>query len=332
MARPGVRAHNSRSCTPSLEPGMNFPDSAATFPAARARAKGPRVFLDYDQQELDDAYDQAVYAPNRRQVNARLSMASELVRQRLGPPQRAAYGPAAIERLDIYRSHVSAAPVVVFVHGGAWQGGTATEHAYAAEVFVRAGIHFVVLDSDRVQDAGGSLFPMVDQVRRAVAWVHRNAASFGGDPARIHVVGKSSGSHLSGCVAMTDWRRDFGLPADTVRGYTLQSGMYDLRGPRLSKRSTYVKFTDAMEEELSPQRHLDRINAPIVLLYGSHETPEFQRQSREFAEVLCRTGKPVELIFAEGYNHFEIAETLANPYGYAGRAVLKQVGPVEKPT
>lgn len=311
---------------------MTSPVSAATIPsAAAAPVKGPRVFLDYDQKELDDAYDQAVYAPNRNQVNARLATASQIARERLGAPLRAAYGSAAIEQLDIYRTPVAGAPVVVFVHGGAWQGGTAAEHAYAAETFVHAGAHFIVLDFDRVQDAGGSLFPLVDQVRRAVAWVYRNAASFGGDPARIHVAGKSSGSHLSGCVAITDWRKDFGLPAATVRDYTLQSGMYDLRGPRLSKRGAYVKFTDAMEEELSPQRHLDRIVAPIVLLYGSHETPEFQRQSREFAEALRQAGKPVELVFAEGCNHFEIAETLANPYGYAGRAVLRQVGQVKEP-
>jgi arylformamidase len=237
-----------------------------------------------------------------------------------------AYGPAAIERLDIYRAQGAAAPVVVFVHGGAWQGGSAADHAYPAETFVRAGAHFVVLDFDRVQDAGGSLFPMVDQVRRGIAWTHRNAASFGGDANRLYVVGRSSGAHLSACAALTDWRKDFGLPADAIKGYTLQSGMYDLRGPRLSKRGAYVKFTDEMEEQLSPQRHLERIVAPVVLVYGSFETPEFQRQSRDFSEALRRASKPVELIFADGYNHFELAETLANPYGHVGRAVLKQIG------
>jgi len=99
-------------------------------------------------------------------------------------------------------------------------------------------------------------------------------------------------------------------------------GMYDLRGPRLSRRSSYVKFTDEAEEKLSPQRHIARINAPIVLLFGSLETPEFQRQSREFADALTRAGKSAELIYAEGYNHFEIAETLGNPHGPMGRAVL----------
>jgi arylformamidase len=287
---------------------------------------GPKVFLDYDQQALDDAYDQAVYAPNRSQVNTRLAVASRLARERLGAPRRETYGPSAIEQLDIYLAPAEDAPLIVFLHGGAWQSGTAADHAYGAEVFVRAGAHFVVPDFAPVQDVGGSLFPMVDQVRRAVAWVHRHAASLGGDPDRIHVVGKSSGSHLGGCVAITDWRKDFGLPADIVKSYTLQSGMYDLRGPRLSKRGAYVKFTEEMEEMLSPQRHLDRIHAPIVLLYGSHETPEFQRQSRDFAAALRKAGKPVELIFVEGCNHFEIAETLGNPYGAVGRAVLNQAG------
>ena len=84
-----------------LEAGLNSPSPVARpFPESTARAKGPRIFLDYDQRELDDAYDQAVYAPNRSQVNARLAQASELARQRLGAPQRMAYGPAGIEQLE----------------------------------------------------------------------------------------------------------------------------------------------------------------------------------------------------------------------------------------
>ncbi len=77
--------------------------------------------------------------------------------------------------------------------------------------------------------------------------------------------------------------------------------------------------------QLSPQRHLDRIVAPIVLVYGSGETPEFQRQSREFAAALRAAGKPVALIFADGCNHFEVAGTLADPEGYSGRAALRQI-------
>jgi arylformamidase len=289
------------------------------------RTKGPRVWLDMDQAELDDAYDQSVYAPNGRQISARNATNSELARQRLGPPRRLAYGAGEMEKLDIYIAKRASAPINLFIHGGAWRGGNAREFGYAAEMFVGAGAHFVVPDFVKVQDAGGSLFAMVEQVRRAVAWTYRNAASFGGDANRLYVSGRSSGAHLGGVVATTDWKKDFGLPADTVKGYTLSSGMYDLRAPRLSKRGNYVKFTDEMEQALSPQRHLDRIVAPIVLLYGSLETPEFKRQTGEFAEALKNAGKQVKLVYAEGYNHYEIAETIANPYGFVGRAILEQM-------
>src|SRR5204863_6285128 len=134
------------------------------------------------------------------------------------------------------------------------------------------------------------LMPMAEQVRRGIAWVCMNAAKLGGDPARVYVCGTSSGAHLSGVAATTDWTT-YGLPAAPVRGYTLCSGMYDLRGPRLSKRSSYVKFTDEVEQAFSPQRHIERVNAPIVVVYGSLETPEFQRQSRDFADALTRAGR-----------------------------------------
>src|SRR5882724_7129679 len=72
--------------------------------AQQTRAKGPRVWLDMDQQELDDAYDQVVYAPNRDQVGKRRVANSDRARSVIGAPARVAYGPTEIEKLDIYRS------------------------------------------------------------------------------------------------------------------------------------------------------------------------------------------------------------------------------------
>ena len=282
------------------------------------------VFRHYDQKALDDAYDQAVYAPNRDQLLARRNLQGEAARRRLGEPRRFAYGAGANEQLDVYAS-LKGNAVHVFVHGGAWRIGRAAEYAAPAEMFVQAGAHYVALDFDNAPECDGNLMVMAAQVRSALAWVYRNAAKFAGDPERIWVSATSSGAHLAAVAATTDWQAQFGLPEDIVKGYTLCSGMYDLEAPRLSKRSAYVKFTDEMEEALSPQRHLGRIQAPIGLLYGSLETPEFKRQAQEFAAALAAAGKAVELIHAEGYNHFELAETLANPYGPMGRAVLAQM-------
>jgi arylformamidase len=291
---------------------------------AAAKVKGPIVWLNMDQQELDDAYDQIVYAPNRDQLGKRRLANSAEALERIGKPERFAYGPTPIEGLDVYRTQKPNAPVAIFVHGGAWRNGAAPEFTYLAEPFVDIGANFVVLDFTNVDATGGSLFPMVEQVRRAVGWVFRNAEKFGGDRNRLHLISHSSGSHLAGCTVTHDWAKD-GLPPDILKGATLSSGMYDLKPVRLSKRSRYVKFTDEMEQELSAMRHLDRLHTPLVLTYGTYETPEFQRQTRDFAAAVKAADKPVELLIGEGYNHFEMLETLANPYGLLGRAVLSQM-------
>jgi arylformamidase len=298
---------------------------SASAQTAAARQKGPRVWLDMDQRELDDAYDQSVYAPNRDQLSKRRASNSEAVRARLGAPKRVAYGPSQHEMLDIYTARAADAPIAVFVHGGAWRGGYARDSGYGAETFVRAGAHFVVLDFINVVEAGGDLMAMIEQIRRGVAWTAKNAASFGGDASRLYVTGHSSGAHLGGCVLVTDWAKDHGLPQDLVKGATLCSGMYDLKPARLSKRSDYVKFTDAVEDALSIQRHMDRITCPVTVIHGTLETPEFQRQTRDFAAAMKAAGKPVQLIVADGYNHFEIGETLNNPYGPFGRAALEMM-------
>jgi arylformamidase len=292
-------------------------------------AKGPLVWLDMDQKALDDAYDQLVYAPNRDQVHKRNMFNSDRVRARLGAPKRLAYGSKAVEQLDLFsplpgKGREAGAPIHVFIHGGAWRARSVKDYAFMAEAYVRAGAHWIGLDFDGVEGTNGDLLPMADQVRRGVAWVYKNAKSFGGDPDRIHVSGQSSGAHLAGNIVTTDWK-DYGVPNDIVKGALLCSGMYDLKPVRLSKRSQYVAFTDEAEEKLSSQRRLDRLNCPVIVAYGTFETPEFQRQNREFAAAIKATGKPVTLLVAEGYNHFEIAEAIGNPLSLLGAAVLEQM-------
>ena len=293
--------------------------------SAPVRQKGPRVWLDLDQQELDDAYDQSKYAANLQQIVKRYATNSEQVRARLGAPKRLAYGPTPIEGLDLYPTQKPNAPVHVFIHGGAWRSGLAKDAAYQAETFVNAGAHYLAVDFNNVVETKGDLMPMADQVRRALAWVYKNAANFGGDQNRIYLSGHSSGGHLAGVVLTTDWQKDFSLPKDVIKGGLCCSGMFDLKPVRLSARSSYVKFTDEVEQALSSQRHLEHLNCPVILGYGTLETPEFQRQSRDFAAAVKAAGKPVTLLVGEGYNHFEMPELLANPYGLLGRAALEQM-------
>lgn len=297
---------------------------AAELERGAGRQKGPPVWRDMDQQELDAAYDQSKYAPNQAQVQERRVVNSARARERLGAPLRLAYGPSAIEALDVYRTSKANAPINVFIHGGAWRNGRASDFSYLAEIFVHAGAHSVILDFTNIDAAGGNLMVMAEQVRSAVAWVYKNATSFGGDANRLYVSGHSSGGHLAGTVVTADWEK-LGLPNDVVKGGLLCSGMYDLKPVRLSARSNYVRFTDEIEEELSAQRHLDRLSCPVIVGHGTCETPEFQRQARDFAAALKAAGKPHQLLVGQAYNHFEMLETLASPYGLLGLAVLEQM-------
>ncbi|HTP92081.1 MAG TPA: alpha/beta hydrolase [Xanthobacteraceae bacterium] len=292
--------------------------------ASSATVRGPLVWRDMDQKALDDAYDQDVYAPNRPLIVTRRIAASERTRTILGAPQRLSYGPSEYEQLDLFRTPAANAPVNVFVHGGAWRRNKAADYALQAEPLVRAGVHCVIIDFINVEQSGGDLMPMYEQVRRALAWTWRNASAFGGDRERFYISAHSSGSHLAACVLTEGWREE-GLPQDFCKGALLLSGMYDLEPVPLSKRSSYVRFTDATVEKLSAQRHLDGLHTPLVLAYGSCETPEFQRQTRDFFAAVRGRGKPAELIVGEAYNHFELLETLANPYGLTGRAMLRQM-------
>jgi arylformamidase len=290
--------------------------------ATAERVKGPLVWLDMDQKELDDAYDQTVYAPNREMTYEKAIFNSSRVRERLGEPKRLAYGPTPIEGVDVFPARQSNAPVHIYVHGGAWRQRKAAEYAYMAELFVRAGAHCVIPDFVGVENCNGDLLTIADQVMRSIAWVAKNADKFGGDANRIYISGQSSGAQLGGVAVTTDWAKDFGLPKDIIKGALLCSGMYDLKPVRLSKRSKFVTITDEAEEKLSAQRHLDRLATPLMLVHGTHETPEFKRQTRDFLSAVQKVGKPAQFLLAEGYNHFDLQEMASNPYSVLGSAAL----------
>src|SRR6516165_8330099 len=212
-------------------------------PTPPGRAKGPLVWMDMDQQELDEAYDNDVYAFNGKNVLERQNKNNEIALSVIGKPMRVAYGAAEIEKLDIYKCKRANAPIMVFIHGGSWRSGRSAQFAVYAVPFVKAGANFVAVDFTNVRETGGDLFPMVEQCRRAVAWVYGNAEGFGGNAGALYLCSRSSGSHLASCVVITEWQKQ-GLLRDILKGAVFGSGMYDLKPVRLSLRSKFVKFTD----------------------------------------------------------------------------------------
>jgi len=274
-----------------------------------------RVFLDYTQEQLDQAYDQLVWAPHRDAIQAAIRQDCEAVR-RATPPRIERYGKSAMQVLDIFASEGAArAPVLVYLHGGAWLRGSRLDVAYPAPAVTGKGAALVVPDFDNV-----SVVPlprMIEQCREAVDWTVRHAESFGGDPGRVYLAGHSSGAHLASCVLLGD------LP---IKGALLISGMYDLYAPLLSARSKYVKITPQELDAASAMRHLGRIRCPVAVAWSTGDSPEFRRQGRVLSDALQGMGRLAGRAEVFSANHFEEPRQLADPGSQLSRMLYSVIG------
>jgi arylformamidase len=272
------------------------------------------VFLHYTQEELNRNFDQRSWVSNALEVIGRYPVLSAATRARFEHRANVPYGAGADETLDIFPAR-SGGPVQIFVHGGAWKNFSKDDYSFPADTYVPAGINTVIVNFTNLPNV--RLPQMVDQVRRAIEWVYRNARSFGGDPERLYVSAQSSGAHLSAMALTMD---------NFVKAATLVSGPYYLEPVMLSKRSDYVKLSEAEVGELSPGLQAHRIKCPVIVAYAEQDTDEFQRQSREFAAGLEQAGRLTQLMRLRGVNHFELMECFRDPSHPLVRAILEQTG------
>jgi len=284
----------------------------------------PKIYLNYTQKELDDQYEHRSIVSDSDKFIARNETDSAKVRAAAKGELDVAYGSDPDQLLDIYPAPGDGpSPVVVFFHGGRWSRGDKTNNIESLQTYNAAGAHFV--------SVGFTLIPNIDmdglvgQCRDAIAWVWRNAKSFGGDPDRIFVVGKSSGGHLGGTLVVTDWEAERGVPSDIIKGALLVSGMYDLEPVWLSFRNGFLKLDEESAMRNSALHHIPEHGCPLVIGYGSLETDEFQRQSKTFAAAWSERGYSCQLVEMAGKHHFSIDADLNDPDGDLIRPFLKNI-------
>lgn len=202
----------------------------------------------------------------------RARLAAEVL-ERFDVKRGIAYGPGRDEKLNVFPAG-DGAPVMLFIHGGFWKSLDADLFSFLVPGFVPHGATLVAIDYPLMP--GVRLAELVASCERAVAWVHSNAATFGGDPARLFISGNSAGGHL--VAEMMD--RPVGRH---IAGGTAISGVFDLEPVTRSFQNDELQLTAQEISELSPLRRETKIDAPLIVAVGGEETPEFVRQSHAFA-------------------------------------------------
>ncbi|MFL2668378.1 MAG: alpha/beta hydrolase, partial [Alphaproteobacteria bacterium] len=237
-----------------------------------------KVFLDYTQEELNWQYDHSKRFPDTSIFQKERGDASVAAQKKVKGLLNVPYGDDKREVLDIFPAeNTEKAPVIVFMHGGAWTRGSKEGYSFPAAEFVPRGVTWVATEFTNVPQ--GTLSNQVRQNRDAVAWVYNNADAYNWDRDRIYIAGHSSGGHMCAMSLVTDWKQLYGLPSDLIKGAVAISGMYDLEAVYLSYRNTYLNLSQDDWRENSPIFHIPAVcDTPLLIGCAEHDTEEFHRQ------------------------------------------------------
>jgi arylformamidase len=238
----------------------------------------------------------------------------------LSPLRDLRYGSGPKETLDLFVPASPARGTLLFIHGGYWRGLDKAEHSFVAPAFVAAGYAVAVVNYDLCPDV--TIATIVEQCRRAVAWVARDGPRHGA-PAPLAIAGHSAGGHLVAMMIATDWReRGFDV-APFVGGVTL-SGVHDLEPLVMFAHNVDFRLDEDSARAVSPIHFSPRAGVPLVIAVGADETSEFLRQSRLLWDAWTEHRRPQQagpMAIAERH-HFNVVLDYMDPASALTRATL----------
>ena len=214
-------------------------------------------------------------------------------------------------RLDVYRpSQISGTlPVVVFVYGGSWEFGSRQDYPFVADELARRGIVVMVPDYRVYPEVR---FPdFLDDTAHAVAFAHHSAASWGGDPRRVFVVGHSAGAYNAAMLALApEYLAAAGDDRDAIAGTVGIAGPYDfLPIKRADIRAVFASVPDLSVTQ--PIGYADGRNRPLLLLHGDADETVLPRNSAALAARIAAQGGRVALKLYPGVGHLGIVAAFA---------------------
>ncbi|MDC0189805.1 alpha/beta hydrolase [Rhodospirillales bacterium] len=235
------------------------------------------------------------------------------------------YGNDEPQKLDIFPAAVDRAPILVDIHGGGWRSGSRNIRSFPASSVTKAGVMWVPIDYGLAPNY--SIHQMVDHVRSAIVWLYHNVSKYGGDPSKLYVSGNSAGGHLTGCILMPDWHKNFGVPSDIIKGACAISGVYDLQALVHAEYGYNDELGMDIEtaQNFSPLFHLPPTGCPLIVSYGAPEPNEFRRQSRVYYEAWKDGGFPATEIVVNGAHHFAMSRQMSDQNSALFQAVTKMI-------
>jgi arylformamidase len=284
-----------------------------------------KVYRDFDQEALDREYRIRDTVPPAEFEAAMAAYAeiSATMRERLEARLDQSFGPSADEVMDIFPAG-RGAPILVYIHGGYWRMLSHKDSSFMAETFTNAGVAVAAVNYGLAPAT--TLDQIVRQCRRAIAWLHVNAAQFGVDPGRIHVAGSSAGGHLAAMALADGWHREHGVPDDVIAGACALSGIHDLEPIRLAEPNQWLGLDAEAAKRNSPIHHLPARGCPLIVSCGGSETSEFKRQTEAFAAAWRGKGFACHHVEMDGCNHFDLPLALCDADSALTRAVFDQIG------
>ena len=264
------------------------------------------AWLDVDGMERPWIYSNPVYlkAPDLLELASLLpSMeVSADVEKRAGITYReGAEADASKHKLDVYSPRgKSNAPVLFFIHGGAWKTGDRSQYPSFGNRFTREG-YVTVVPSYRL--APKNPHPaQIEDVAAAFAWTVRHIGEYGGDTNRIFVSGHSAGGHLCALLSLDDRHLTaYQLSPKNIRGVLALSGVYDLSEGE-TFNSTFSSDLQ-LRKNASPLFHVKRETPPFLVTYCQWDYFSLPQQAKDFVSALQKAGASAELVYVPGQSH-----------------------------
>ncbi len=274
--------------------------------------------------KIEKEYSPSTSVPSEKPFLAEYALRSRKAEQSLACQKDLQWGDNPAETLDFFPAASRNAPLLVFIHGGYWQELSKNESLFAAPDCVANGIAYVAVNYTLAPEA--NVEKIVDQCRRAVAWLHRQAGALGFNRDRVFVAGSSAGAHLAAMMLVRGWQKTAGVADRAIAGAVLLSGIFDIEPLVGTYIAAPLHLTAADAVGLSPMHLPLGSPVPTIVAWGENETSEFKRQSSNYASRLQTAGFPVSAFEVAGANHFDIVFGLADQKTTLGRATLELIG------